>query len=290
MGKLSRLNGELVLSAAGAKRPHRDVIILANSVSLPRSEPRDGNIMEIRTEQVILSSSDIQIDAYLATPTGDGPYPGIVVVQEIFGVNDHIRDVTRRLAAEGYIAIAPAIYQRQAPGFEVGYTAADLELGRQYKDQTQASELLDDVQAAIAHLKSLPQHDKNGVGTIGFCFGGHVVYLAATLADVKATAAFYGGGIATTTPGGGEPTIARTGEIQGTIYAFFGTADPLIPLAQVDQIEAALQQHQISHRIFRYEGADHGFFCDQRASYNPDAAADAWEKTKQLFADVLQAS
>jgi hypothetical protein len=89
------------------------------------------------------------------------------------------------------------------------------------------------------------------------------------------------------TPGGGEPTITRTKDIRGTIYAFFGMEDASIPAEQVDEIEAALNKNQVLHRIFRYEGADHGFFCDQRASYNEAAAADAWEQVKQLFRQEL---
>lgn len=243
---------------------------------------------DLKTDNIKLNAGDVQVDAYLAQPSTPGTYPGIIVIQEVFGVNDHIKDVTRRLAKEGYIAIAPAIYQRQAPGFAVGYTAEDLEEGRKYKEQTKASELLNDIQTAINYLKSLPQCQGNGFGCIGFCFGGHVAYLAATLPDIQATASFYGAGIATQTPGGGEPTITRTKDIQGTIYAFFGTADPLIPLDQVDQIEAELKKHNIPHRIFRYDGADHGFFCDQRASYQPRAAQDAWERVKGLFQETLK--
>ena len=110
-----------------------------------------------------------------------------------------------------------------------------------------------------------------------------MAYLAATLPEMKATASFYGAGIPVMTPGGGEPTIARTPQITGTIYTFFGTADPLIPLEHVEQVEAALRQHQIRHQSFRYEGVDHGFFCDRRASYNAEAAADAWQHALALF-------
>lgn len=243
---------------------------------------------DLKTDNIKLDAGDVQVDAYLAQPSTPGTYPGIIVIQEVFGVNDHIKEVTRRLAKEGYIAIAPAIYQRQAPGFAVGYTAEDLEEGRKYKEQTKASELLNDIQTAINYLKSLSQCQGNGFGCIGFCFGGHVAYLAATLPDIQATASFYGAGIATQIPGGGEPTITRTKDIQGTIYAFFGTEDPLIPLDQVDQIEAELKKHHIPHRIFRYDGADHGFFCDQRASYQPSAAQDAWERVKGLFQEILK--
>jgi len=243
---------------------------------------------EIQTNYVKISADDLDIDAYLATPTADGTYPGIVVLQEVFGVNSHIRDVTERIAKLGYVAIAPALFQRLAPGFETGYTPPELEVGRKYAwEQTKASELLSDIQAAIAYLKTQPQVKQqikpDAIGCIGFCFGGHVAYLAATLSDIKATAAFYGAGIPTRTPGGGSPTITRTSEISGTIYAFFGLEDASIPAEHVDLIAAELTKHNISHKIFRYHGAGHGFFCDRRASYNPEATADAWEQVKQLF-------
>jgi len=243
--------------------------------------------MDIKTENVKIRSQDVVVDAYLALPSPEGQYPAVVVVQEIFGVNEHIRDVTRRIAQEGYVAIAPAIYQRQAPGFEVGYTPEDLEIGKKYKAQTQADELLSDIQGAVDYLKGLPEAQDGGYGCIGFCFGGHVTYLAATLDDITAAASFYGAGIATMTPGGGDPTLTRTKDITGTIYCFFGLEDASIPVEQVNQIETELRKYNIPHRIFRYEGADHGFFCDQRSSYNTEAAQDAWQKVLFLFKEAL---
>lgn len=239
---------------------------------------------EIKASQVRIRNQDLAIDAYLAVPQVEGTFPGAIVIQEIFGVNDHIRDVTRRLAQEGYVAIAPAIYQRQAPGFEAGYTPEDIKIGRVYKNQTKASDLLGDMQAAIDYLHALPQVKPGGVGCIGFCFGGHVAYLAATLPEVRATASFYGAGITTWTPGEGEPTVTRTPEISGTLYGFFGMEDTSIPPEQVEEIETALNTHGIPHQIFRYPGADHGFFCDRRGSYNRAAAEDAWQHVLTLFA------
>ncbi|NMF85012.1 dienelactone hydrolase family protein [Nodosilinea sp. P-1105] len=241
----------------------------------------------VRSETVTIISDQQNIPAYLVEPSRDGPFGGVVVLQEVFGVNSHIREVTERIAAAGYVAIAPHIYHRQAPGFEVGYSEADLDLGRQYKMGTKASELLSDVQGAIDFLYSRPNVAQTGVGCIGFCFGGHVAYLAATLPQVKATACFYGAGLTSSTPGGGPPTVCLTPKITGTLYGFFGTEDPLIPLEEVDQIEAALTHCQIPHKIFRYTGATHGFFCDQRYSYNAEAAGDAWDKVMQLFKDTL---
>ncbi len=243
---------------------------------------------EIRTSYVKVPNGDLQIDAYLAEPIKQGKYPAVIVIQEIFGVNIHIREVAERLAKEGYVAIAPTLYQRTAPGFEAGYTAEDIQRGRGYKEQTTAAEILSDIQAAIAYLKNLPNVQPDAIGSIGFCFGGHVVYLAATLPEIKATASFYGGSIPNSIPGGGEPTITRTRDIKGQIYAFFGKEDQGIPLEQTEQIEAELKKYQIPHQIFRYDGAGHGFFCNHRASYNAEAAADAWTHVTELFQKTLQ--
>ena len=245
-------------------------------------------MIAVSTRKVKVQNADLAIDAYLAMPQEAGTYPAIVVIQEIFGVNAHIRDITERFAKEGYVAIAPAIYQRQAPGFEVGYTPADTEIGRKYKNQTKATELLEDIRAAIDYLYSLPNVKSEGVGAIGFCFGGHVAYLAATIKDIVATASFYGAGIVNFCPGESEPTIDRTKDITGKIHLFFGTKDPLIPNEQTDIVEAELKKQQIDHRVFRYDGATHGFMCDRRDSYDPAAAKDAWIKVLDLFSQKLK--
>ncbi|BAW97428.1 dienelactone hydrolase family protein [[Synechococcus] sp. NIES-970] len=243
---------------------------------------------QLQRETVQIPNGDLEIAAYVSYPVTLEPLPAVVVVQEIFGVNSHIRDVTDRVAQLGYVAIAPALYQRLAPGFEAGYTPADIQLGRQYKEQTKATELLSDLQATIDYLYGLPQVKQTGVGAIGFCFGGHVTYLGATLPAIKATASFYGAGITTWCPGeSNRVTLDYTAQIQGKLYGFFGLADQSIPSEQIDQIEAALKTHQIEHRIFRYDGADHGFFCDRRASYNKQAAQAAWQEVQQLFATTL---
>lgn len=242
----------------------------------------------IQTTTVQIDSGDIKVPAYLAHPPETVGLPVVVVIQEVFGVNAHIRDVTERVASAGYIAIAPHIYHRQAPGFEVGYSEPDLELGRKYKNGTRADELLQDIQSAIAYVQSQFQAVPLEAGCIGFCFGGHVAYLAATLPHITATAAFYGAGIGQFTPGGSEPTLTQTPKIHGTIYCFFGLQDPLISLPEIDEIESALTQHTIDHRIYRYPDASHGFFCDQRDSYHEAAAADAWDHVKQLFQSHLK--
>jgi carboxymethylenebutenolidase len=244
-------------------------------------------MFEIETQQVQVINGDLEIDAYLAFPKGDIIFPAVIVIQEIFGVNNHIQDVTRRLAKQGYVAIAPAIYQRIAPGFTTGYTPEDIAIGKEYKSQTKAEEILGDIQATIDYLHSLKQVKEGGIGTIGFCFGGHIAYLVAPLKDINAIASFYGAGIVNSTPGNGQPTITHTKDIKGTIYLFFGLQDVSIPVEETDQIEAELKKYNIPHSIFRYPNADHGFFCDQRGQYNPEAAADAWQKVLELFGKCL---
>ncbi|WP_330202878.1 dienelactone hydrolase family protein [Cyanobacterium sp. Dongsha4] len=244
--------------------------------------------MKLNTDTVQILNQDLLISAYLAQPDSSEKLPAVIVVQEIFGVNDHIQDITRRIASEGYIAIAPAIYQRQAPNFTAGYTPEDVKIGREYKNQTKADELLSDIQATINFLYQLPRVKKTGVGTIGFCFGGHVTYLTTILPEIKATASFYGAGITNWCPAGSNvPTIARTKDIKGKIYCFFGEKDASIPPEQVTQIESELQKYQIPHQIFRYGEAEHGFMCDRRSSYHQESAQDAWEKALELFKTTL---
>lgn len=244
--------------------------------------------LTIKTQNIHIQNGDLQIDGYLAQPETEAQYPAVIVIQEIFGVNDHIREVTERVATLGYVAIAPAIYQRVAPGFETGYMPEDVQVGREYKVQTKASELLSDLQATVDYLYDLPQVQQTGVGLIGFCFGGHVAYLGATLKAVKATGSFYGAGITNWCPGEERSsTLEFTKDIHGEIFCFFGKEDASISLEQVAEIEDELQRHEINHQVFRYDNAGHGFCCDRRASYEPNAAADAWKKVTDLFQQVL---
>lgn len=236
----------------------------------------------LHTSHIQVPNGDLQISAYLARPADEASYPGVVVLQEVFGVNAHIREVTERIARLGYVAIAPALFQRQVDGFEADYQAAGLAQGRAYVANTTASELLSDIQACMDYLKTLPQVLPQ-FGCVGFCFGGHVAYLAATLPDIQVTAAFYGRGIPLFTFGNGPPSIERTAQIHGDIYLFFGEADSLIPLTEVETVRRRLTQENIKYRLFTYPNADHGFFCDHRSSYNPTAAADAWLQVQELL-------
>lgn len=259
--------------------------------------------IEISTTRVKISNDDLQIDAYLAQPSQKGNFGAVIVFQEIFGVNENIRDITELIAKQGYIAIAPAMYQRITPGFEFGFSEPDIgyspeayKLGLEYYQQVKYWEIFSDVQATITYLKTLPSVKNDSIGCIGFCFGGHIAYMAATLPDIKATASFYGGGITASSYGEETPTLNLTKEIQGTIYTFFGTKDLLVSQEENQKIEAELQKHQINHRVFRYD-AGHGFFGGlfidkypffaQHPNLNQEAAIDAWEQVLELFHNHL---
>ena len=244
--------------------------------------------MAIRTERVsIPADGGKAMGGYLARPEGSDKRPGVIVWMEIFGINSHIRDVVERLAGEGYVALAPDFFHRTGPGVEYGYDDAGMAGGMKLLMKLDADEMIADARAALAYLRGRP--DATGkVGAIGFCIGGHMTYLTACETDVAAAASFYGGGIAGPQAPGGKPaTLGRTGKIKGKIVCLFGEKDTLIPSAQVDAIRAALEKAGTDHEVVVYPGADHGFFCDQRATYQKEAAADAWKRVKALFKDRL---
>ena len=239
--------------------------------------------MDVSSSTVQLNTSDGKMDAYVAQPKDGGNYPGIVVIQEAFGVNDHIKKVTERIAAEGYVAIAPDIFHREPerliPYSEMAKAIATLQ-------RVQDPKAMEDVGAAIAHLKSQGNVKSGSIGVVGFCMGGRLTYLAAAdhANDVKAAVPYYGGGI----PMGNPSPLSRTGEIKCPMYLFFGAKDQLIPMDQVEQINKELTSKKVAFQMKIYPEAGHGFNCDDRGSYHEASAKDAWEKTKSFFAQHLK--
>ena len=239
--------------------------------------------MDITSERVEIGG----MGGYLAKPADGSTRPGVIVFMEIFGINSHIRDVTERVAKEGYVALAPDFFHRTGPGVEYGYDDDGMGKGMALLGQLQADEMVADAQAALDFLKARSDvSDK--VGAMGFCIGGHMTYLAACTTGLTAAASFYGGGIAAPQGmGGGASTVSRTSGIGGRILCLFGQDDDMIPQDQVQTIRDALASAGTEHEVVVYPGADHGFFCDQRATYNEAAATDAWDRVKKLFADEL---
>jgi carboxymethylenebutenolidase len=244
--------------------------------------------MAVQTERLEIAVGDATMGAYLARPAGDGPFPGVIVWMEIFGVNGHIRDIADRVAAEGYVALAPDFFHRSLPGIELGYDDEGMAKGMEGLHALDADEMIADARAALAAL--LDCSDTTGeVGVIGFCIGGHMTYLTACETGVTAAASFYGGGIAAPEgPGGKEATLSRTGGIRGRILCLFGGKDLLIPEGHVAAIRSSLEAAGTDHEIVVYEPAEHGFFCDRRDTYHADSAADAWRRVTTLFAQELK--
>ena len=226
---------------------------------------------------------------YLARPQGGEARPAVLVYMEIFGVNPHIRDVADRVAREGYVALAPDYFHRTGPGAEFGYDEKGFAGGMKLLSALKADEMIADARAAIAYLRGRKDVRGDRIGAMGFCIGGHMTYLTACETDVRAAASFYGGGIAAPQgPGGQASTIGRTGKIKGRLLCLFGGKDAFIPIDQVDAIRDALAKAKTRHEVVVYPDADHGFFCEQRPTYNEAAAKDAWERVKRLFADELK--
>ncbi|MGH8228174.1 MAG: dienelactone hydrolase family protein [Steroidobacteraceae bacterium] len=211
----------------------------------------------------IMSRDGHELRAWLAAPPGK-PRGAIVVVQEIFGVNSHIRAVADGYAADGYVAVAPSLFDRVRKGIELGYEQSDVQEGFGYVQQLDPAKTLLDLAAALAIVKHAGR-----VGMVGYCWGGKLAYTSACELPLACAVAYYGGGIAQSL--GKQPRCP--------IMFHFGELDAHIPLADVEKIKAA-----IPSGIFHlYAGAGHGFNCDQRSSYNPEAAALARKRSLEFF-------
>jgi len=244
--------------------------------------------MNITTENISIPVGNDTMPAYVARPEGHEKLPAVIVWMEIFGVNSHIQSVTERVASEGYVACAPNFFHREAPDLNLGYDEAGMNEGIAHMMKLTADTMIADQRAAIAYLRG--RDDVTGkVGAMGFCIGGHMTYLTACENDIDAAASFYGGGIAAPEgPGGAASTISRTAQIDCPIVCLFGALDAHIPPEHTGAVADALKAEGRNGEVVIYDDADHGFFCDQRASYNESSATDAWGRVKQLFAENLR--
>jgi len=215
------------------------------------------------------ASDDFELGGYRADPSG-APKGAVVVIQEIFGVNHHIRSVCDRLADEGYVAIAPAIFDRIEPGFTSGYSPDEIAIARKFVANPDWPAMLRDTQAAIDAVKSI-----GPVGIIGFCLGGSIAYAAATkLSGLSAAIGYYGGAIARFADD--KPNVPT--------QLHFGEKDAGIPLSDVETIKAKRPDVE----VFIYPGAQHGFHCDERASYDKTSADIAWPRSMAFLAGHLK--
>ena len=213
----------------------------------------------------IMARDGHEFQAYLAAPPGK-PQGAIVVIQEIFGVNAHIRAVTDGFAQEGYTVIAPAMFDRIRRGIELGYSQPEREEGSGYMKQLKLDETLKDLNAAVAVVRH-----SGRVGSVGYCWGGAMSYVAAAELPIASAVVYYGKAAAFADKKPRHPVMYH-----------FGTRDTSIPMSDVEKVKAADPKGV----FYEYE-AGHGFSCDQRPSFNPAAAALARQRTLEFFSRNL---
>lgn len=227
------------------------------------------------------------MEGYLTQPATAGRYPAVVVIQEIWGVNSHIQSVTDRLPSQGYVGLAPALFHREGRMTLGLYEEMDTALAR--LGRCTDANIVADVKAAVAYLKAQPFVDAQRIGIVGFCFGGRVSYQSAcNIPDLKAAAVYYGGRILLPLGGQGPSPLEQTAAITTPILGLFGETDQNPSPADVAKIDAELEKHGKTYEFHMYPGCGHGFHCDGRASYRPEAAKDAWAKTMAWFDRYLK--
>ena len=221
-------------------------------------------------KQFNLTASDAHsLGAYRADPAGK-PKGGMIVVQEIFGVNHHIRALCDRLAAEGYVAVAPAVFDRFVRNFESGYTPDEIAHARSYLGNLNWDNMMKDLDAALGDIRSA-----GPCGVIGFCMGGTAAFLAACrLNGLKAAVAYYCGQIAK----------FADEKPKCPVQMHFGEKDAGIPLSDVEIIK----QKQPQAEVYVYPEAQHGFHCDERASFQQEASTQAWQRTLEFLAKHMK--
>jgi carboxymethylenebutenolidase len=223
----------------------------------------------ITTDKHTLAVADgSSMQAFVARPEEKGSFPGMLVFQEAFGVNAHIRDVTQRIAREGYVAIAPELFHRSAaPGLEVRYD--DFPSAMPHMKALTEQGLSDDVRATYEWLRDSTHVVPDRIGSIGFCMGGRVSFLANATIELRAAISFYGGGIA-------PALLPHAANLHAPMVFFWGGLDKHIPQDQIRSVIDAVKAAGKPYINVEISDADHGFFCDARPSYNPVAAKEAW--------------
>ena len=220
---------------------------------------------------------------YEAIP--DEPRAAAIVIQEAYGVNAYIERVARDLAEEGYHAVAPHLFYRTG-GEIVPYDDVPraIEMIARLGDET----ILADIDLTVRHLREAG-FDERSIGIVGFCIGGRITFLTVARRAIGAGVGFYGGAIVTGWPPMFSPLIGEAVTLKAPWLGLFGDRDQSIPIEQVEQLRDALKGAPVEAEIVRYPDAGHGFHSDPRASFVPDAAADAWRRTLEWFTRTLDA-
>ncbi|MFT5644823.1 MAG: carboxymethylenebutenolidase [Janthinobacterium sp.] len=235
-----------------------------------------GASMEATSRWINIEGDDGPFQAYLSLPRG-GKGPGIVLLQEIFGVNTHIRSVADQYAADGYVVLAPDLFWRSGPHIELGYEADDWNHAVGFMQAVDLGKTKSDIACTAQALRALPGVDDK-IASIGYCFGGMLSYLTAIDGVVDAAVAYYGGGI--------QNHLAIVDRLTVPLLMHFGALDSHIPVAAVQQIAEKFDDNP-NVEIHVYPHAEHGFNCAHRASYHQRAAAQAHGNTLVFLSENL---
>jgi carboxymethylenebutenolidase len=226
--------------------------------------------------EVKIRTSDGELPAYRAMPKGRTSLPIVLVVQEIFGVHEHIRDVCRRLAKQGYLAIAPELYARQG---DVSKIADIQEIVSKIVSKVPDAQVMADLDAAVAWAKASGEGDSARLGITGFCWGGRIVWLyAAHSSQLKAGVAWYGRLVGTADELHPKNPIDVVDSLHAPVLGLYGGADTGIPLETIDRMKKALASAGKPSEIVVYPDAPHGFHADYRDTYRKEAVEDGWRR------------
>lgn len=229
---------------------------------------------------ISIPTADGAIPGYRAAPAGNGPHPVVLVVQEIFGVHEHIKDVARRLAKLGYLAIAPALYARQG---DVSNLATIDEIFQKVVTKVPDAQVVSDLDACVAWAQN-NGGDIDRLGVTGFCWGGRITWLyAARQPKVKAGVAWYGKLVGAKTENTPAYPVEFAAGLKAPVLGLYGGQDQGIPMDTVNQMTAALQQAGSASTIHVYPDAPHAFYADYRPSYRREAAEDGWQRMQAWF-------
>ncbi|MBV8755606.1 MAG: dienelactone hydrolase family protein [Hyphomicrobiales bacterium] len=239
----------------------------------------DSNGLLANEVKIPVAGGDIP--GYAAMPASGGPFPTVLVIQEIFGVHEHIKDICRRLAKLGYFAAAPALYAREG---DVSGMSDVQEIISKVVSKVPDAQVASDLDATVAWAKGTGKADTAKLGVTGFCWGGREVWLyAAHNPDVKAAVAWYGPIKRPATDLQPKNPIDIAGQLKTPVLGLYGAADAGIPVNTVEEMQAALKAAHNPSEIIVYPDTPHGFNADYRPSYRPDQAKDGWSKMQAWF-------
>jgi carboxymethylenebutenolidase len=231
--------------------------------------------------EIKIPVKDGEIPAYRAMPASGGPFPVVLVVQEIFGVHEYIKDVCRRFAKLGYLAIAPELYARQG---DVSKLSDSKEIFSQVVSKVSDEQVMADLDAAVQWAKASGKGDTKRLGITGFCWGGRITWLyAAHNPSVKAAAAWYGRLVGQTSPMTPKNPIDIVGSLKAPVLGLYGGADTGIPVETVEQMREALKKAGKKAEIIVYPNTPHAFHADYRPSYRKEQAEDGWKRMVAWF-------